>query len=490
MEKELLFRRQFIIGKNIDNKLNWNKTQLSNELVLYNHKDLNIEIEENDETKFILLGFAVDPDHISWSNSDIIKNIAKKSRNFKSMAELTINLGGRWLIIFDRDNELKILTDPASLRRLFYTKTNELLIGSSIAIINYYKEQNLSKDPKLLKFINSKFYRINEDEWYIDGTIYDNIFKVLPNTYLDVIKRKTFRFWIDIDKTGYEENIKRVADILVNEIKALYSRTDNVFLSISSGLDSRIMLGAIHKANLDIKAFVSTMNFLTEKSSDVYIPKKILSDYGEELIILNNLEELREDFLDIYERSIESARKLPKNLTIQAIYDRFDNPYIITGNVAEVIAHDFDKDDAKDGAELSKLIGIPKDIDYFNKYLDQWLDSIKPLLEEHEDIIPMKLFRWEIITGNWGTLYQAESDIANEEFPPFNNREIFLRFWQASLEKNCGKHEVYIDVLKLLDEKLLNYPINPLNRKEKITKFLKNNISHTNYMRLRNLLKS
>lgn len=490
MKESLLYRRQFIIGENIDNKLGWNKTNLSRDLVLYNHEDLEIKKVGDGEKKLILLGYILDPDHPSRSNKDILTYLIENSSDFATMKDLTISLGGRWLIIYDSFDELKILTDPSSLRRLFYTKEEDLLIGSSMAIINYYKKQNLDSDKKLKKYLNSKHYKLTEGEWYIDKTIYKNIYKVLPNRYLDVLKRDVNKFWIDICNKSYDENIKRVAEILVNEIKSLNNRTNNIINSISAGIDSRIMYAASKKANIKIKGIVSTMNILTDKSADIYIPKKIFKDYGDELIVLDRLEDFKEDFLEYYEKSIENARKLPKNLTIQKIFDSFKNPYVITGNNAEVIVHYYDKDDAENGAEISKLLGIDKSIDYFNEYFDKWIEDARLFLEEHKDIVPMKLFHWEQDTGNWGTLYQAESDIASEEFPPFNNREIFLRLWQASRERKYSKQEVYKDLLRLLDENLLTYPINPLSTKEKLREFLRSHISHTAYVRLKNILKA
>ena len=489
MKEKLLFRRQFIIGKNLENKLEWDKENLVDGLTLYNHADLQKESVSLGNKKLILLGYIINPNNYKEDNRTIIEKLFENSNNFDNIKKQTISLGGRWLLLYINNDEFKILTDPSSLRRIFYTKKDELLIGSDTSIINYFKKQELSNDPKLLEYLNSKYCELSEFEFYNDNTIYKNIYKVLPNRYLDVKTRSVHKFWVDVEKKSYDENLEIISNILVNEIKALYNRSNNIICSISAGIDSRIMYAASKKAEVPIKYFVSTMNTLNEKDADIYIPKKITKDNNDDFIILDNLESFRDDFLEIYEMNIENARKLPKNLTIQAILDKFDNPYVITGNNAEVIVHYYDKDDVKYGKEISKLLGIPDDITYFNESFQAWLDEARPFLDKHKDIVPMKLFHWEQDTGNWGTLYQAESDIASEEFPPFNNREIFLRFWQCSKEKNYGKEEVYRDLLAKLDKSLLEYPINPLNFKEKIREFIRNNLSHTNYIKLKLFLK-
>lgn len=61
-------------------------------------------------------------------------------------------------------------------------------------------------------------------EWYTYKTAYKNIKKLLPNSYLDIKTGEVSDFWIDIDKKSYEENIKIVSELLVDELKAISLR--------------------------------------------------------------------------------------------------------------------------------------------------------------------------------------------------------------------------------------------------------------------------
>lgn len=489
MDKNYFFRRQFLIGKNIENKLCWDYIDLKNEFKLFYNGDLEISIKENKDRKLILIGYALDPDNFKFNNSNILENLLNNNK-FNDLFNKTCSFGGRWLIIYVSNDEFKILTDPTSLRRIYYTIDDEFLIGSDPNIINYFKEQKKSSDNQLYKYLNSSYYELEEKIWFSDRTKYNNIRKVLPNKYLDIDKRTTYRFWVDLPNDfTYEQNLKRIAHILINELKAISLRDRGIIQSISAGLDSRIMYAASKRANLSPIYFVSTKNILSDNDPDIYMPKKILKDYGDELIVLSNLEDFREDFLNIYNKNVDEARKLPKNLTIQALMDNYDNFYMITGNIAEVIENYYDRDVAYSGKEISEILGIPKYITFFNDSFDEWINETRSFLNDHNDIIPMKLFHWELDTGSWGTFYQAESDIAVDEFPPFNNREIFLRFWKCSNLKKYGKKEVYLDLLRILDKNLLNYPINPLTLKGKILKAIHLKLSYRRRMQLKILIR-
>ena len=141
MKEKLLFRRQFIIGKNLENKLEWDKENLVDGLTLYNHADLQKESVSLGNKKLILLGYIINPDNFKEDNKIIIEKLFENSYDFDDLIKQTVNLAGRWLILYINNDEFKILTDPSSLRRIFYTKKDELIIGSDTSIINYFKKQ-------------------------------------------------------------------------------------------------------------------------------------------------------------------------------------------------------------------------------------------------------------------------------------------------------------------------------------------------------------
>ena len=145
---------------------------------------------------------------------------------------------------------------------------------------------------------------------------------------------------------------------------------------------------------------------------------------------------------------------------------------------------------ASDREILSEIL---EDSDNFFDVLNQTLGLGDKWLKEKKDFARdknldlMKLFYWEMRMPNWGSQYQQEADLAMEEFAPFNNREIILRL--LDLSKNKDYKDVFDDIIFYLDSKLLDFSINPRNKKEKLMDMVKNNVSKRSWERIKVVLK-
>lgn len=230
------------------------------------------------------------------------------------------------------------------------------------------------------------------------------------------------------------------------------------------------------------------MNILRKDSADIVVASKILKDYDKDLKIIDNLKELDDEFLKIYKKNIDKASVLPKTLTIQYFFDKNEDLIHVTGNNSAVFKDYYEKTSAENGKEISKLIGIPKDLKIFEKDFDSWIEEVREIVL-NDDLDMMKLFYWENRLPNWGCQYQAESDIAIEEFPPFNNREIFLRLLNASKDSKKSEEDIFKDIIKYLDPNLLSYPFNPESGSQRIKSFIKSKVSKRTWEKIKSLLK-
>lgn len=145
---------------------------------------------------------------------------------------------------------------------------------------------------------------------------------------------------------------------------------------------------------------------------------------------------------------------------------------------------------ASDGEILSEILEDSDNFsDVLNKTLglgDKWL-KVKKDFARDKNLDLMKLFYREMRMPNWGSQYQQEADLAMEEFAPFNNREIILRL--LDLSKNKDYKHVFDDIIYYLDPKLLDFPINLRNKKEKLMDMVKNNVSKRSWERIKIILK-
>lgn len=489
-KEKYIFRRQFIItSKEKDLNKYWISERLNDNLHLYIHEDLGLTTSTLDKRKLYLLGYIIDPNNYNYDNEQILNRLLEKSNDFKTLVDQSLSLSGRWILIYKEDDNLYLFNDPSSLRQVYYSKGEDILIGSNPNILNKFIKHDLRDDKEFKDYVSSNFFKVNEMEWYSDKSYYKNMRKLLPNHFLDIRKRKTKRFWISLDESSYDENIKRVGDILVDEFKAISLRDIGKIQSLTAGYDSRTIFAASIKASSNFSFFLSTMNILNKDSADIKFARSILKNYGKSLKIIDKLKELDDDFLKLYKNNIDHASILPKTLTIQHIFYLNKDLIHITGNNSAVFKDYYDKSTASSGKEISKLIGIPSNLVIFDKYFDEWINSVKEIVE-NDGIDMMKLFYWENRLSNWGVQYQQESDIANEEFAPFNNREIFIRLIYASKEKGKSEEDIFKDIIKYLEPNLLNYPFNPESGSQKLKSFIKSKVSKRTWQKLKSLLKA
>lgn len=485
---ENLFRRQFAMGNIGPEKLpkTFIEEKICENYYIFHHKDLNLTRINRNDIDVILLGYLIDPNNFGANNNEILENIIENISSFDSLCKKTLSLGGRWAIIYKDEKDFNILTDPSGLRQVCYSQ-EEKIVGSNPSIINYIKNHDLRNEEDFRTYMNSKFYRINEMEWYGDNTYYKKIKKLLPNSYLDLKTFKTSHFWVDIDKKSYDENIRIVSNLLVNELKTIDNREGVKIQSLTAGYDSRVIFAASEAATCDFDFFLSTMNIIDEDHADIQIAKEILADYGKNFTLIDNLEPLDEDFIKLLQKSVAGAQILPKTLTIQHFYKKDEDFIHVSGNNSAVFKSYYKKSTAKDGKEIAKLVGLPKNLTIFNDEFDTWLKERK-VFAKVKDIDLMKLFYWEMRMPNWGVQYQQEADLAMEEFAPFNNREIILRLLEMTKVKPYT--EVFDDIIAYLDPKLLAYPINPRSKKEKIMDSVKKRVSKRTWERIKLIAKN
>jgi len=233
------------------------------------------------------------------------------------------------------------------------------------------------------------------------------------------------------------------------------------------------------------------MNQLRYDDMDIRIPTNMARSLNFELNILDNLQPLRRNFVSVLEKNVSRARSIPKTLTIQHHYDFLSDKISINGNASEIVRsfYGYNHPDNIDGAYLAKINGYPN-IEYIISSLDKWLEQAREFaLIQNIDLID--LFYWEQRMGNWGSMFQAEQDIAIDEFCPFNNRQLLLLMMNADKKYRTGPNYIlYQRIINSLWPETLSEPINPLNFKSKLKRLVAKVISPSMKANLKALIKS
>lgn len=462
--KNLIYRRQFIMtSAQILVDPSWKKIKLNKiyrNCYIYLHPDLEHTVASDDKHELHLLGYILDPRHPESSNQDILNELVRNT-SFDSIAEATNTLTGKFVLIQNQPESIKVLHDPTGLRELFYYNNGkEFACGSTPNILADFLK--IERDDE--REINHFFYspEFNKDKkWLGTRTIFKGVTKLLPNHYLDLLQKRTFRFWpnserriVDIDKAT-----RHAADILTGTYESILRRGP-IQQTITSGWDTRLLLAACrkHLNKIDfyfIRGFKAdaglsgSMDYLiTRKIADqnklsiqYYVPNGAVDPEFERIFYFNNLLS-RPTLLWVYDYVYKN--KLENIITVSGT----------EGNVFFRLKSDINRnmDKPVDFAKKYKY----QNYSYITNSLAEWLEGLKDAQKMGH--YALDLFYWEQSLGNLGAMLSTEQNIVRDELRPFNNRELVSTLGQVADKYRYKDYPInYVRTIKLLWPEILRY---------------------------------
>ena len=91
----------------------------------------------------------------------------------------------------------------------------------------------------------------------------------------------------------------------------------------------------------------------------------------------------------------------------------------------------------------------------------KWIDEISPYCKEN-NINILDMFYWEERMGNWGTQYQMDKDIAQDEFFLLNSRYLIENLFSVPYKyRPKYLNDFYRMLIKSMWPELVKYPFNP-----------------------------
>jgi len=465
MIDKLIYRRQFIIArKEISEINNWHKIDLD-QYKLYVHPDLQVTIVSDSIKTLILLGYVYDPKDYQANNDNIMQKILKENRDFISALTALKNYVGRYAIIYKDVQCFNIVQDALALREVYYCQhKNKVICASQPNLLERFAKPILVKstDPELLDFVENHLpYVRNGRLWPGDGTLYTDVKHLLPNHYLDINELKSHRYWPNtpLNRIGLDDAVSKCSSFLQGALKAAAYR-QALMLAVTAGFDSRALLAASKEICKSVYYFVNKIDRLNERSNDIRIPQEMFKQIGLPFHVHTYAKEVPTDFRTAFFNNTFFAHEelLP---IIYNIYHKQHNDKLNILGVGEV--------------GRTKFFDPPKDLDayylaYMLKYRKSsyavnecavWFAQIKSVAYKHKLNI-MTLFWWEVLIGNWGAVGNSESDIAIEEFDPYNSHFIYETFLSVD-PKYTTLHDniLFKELVRYMWPQLLNAAVNP-----------------------------
>lgn len=475
--EKLLFRRQFILGPHfIEDFSSWKRIKVRDNICLTVHPDLNRRQTVYRAKSITLLGYILDPNDPLSQDQDIIDSLVRKldtCDGLDNFFQYTYMYGGRWILIVDNGQEIRLFNDPAGFRQLFYTDfsfSSNLWCASQPGMIAQL--MNLTMDKKALGFItNYESKGLREYWWPGDTSPFKGIKHLLPNHYLDLEKGSYHRFWPheDLKYLSLEEGIERTSAGLKGLMKSAFNRF-KLSLTITAGWDSRLLLAASREVSHKIYYFSMLRG---SNDRDVIIPSRLLPKLGLKYNIMRYPARMDNEFKKIYNRNVVTAHSLWGRMA-QGLFDCYPQDRVcVKGNACEIARgrQVFTLPEPENGNVTSqKLAWLMKmeDSPFVIKAFNKWLSEVPKTY----NIKLLDLFYWEQRMGNWQAMSQLEWDIVQEVLAPFNCRALLIDMLSVDQEyRDPPGYQLYHKVILNLWPEVLEEPINPrISPQKKSTK--------------------
>jgi len=199
MGNKLVYRRQFIMAREVIEELdNWSHMRI-NDVHLYAHPDLEITMKEQSSIKVILLGYIFDAACPEKSNNEIISDLIEKISGFDEFVAGLKPLAGRYALIYKDNNDFLIMHDTRAMREIYYcTEINKIMCASQPNFISRFSSPHLgvTQNEKILNFYEYDMPEVrNQRLWVGEDTYFQKVKHLMPNHHLDLKTLTSKRYW-------------------------------------------------------------------------------------------------------------------------------------------------------------------------------------------------------------------------------------------------------------------------------------------------------
>ncbi|PZD74129.1 hypothetical protein C1752_01449 [Acaryochloris thomasi RCC1774] len=241
-----LHRRQFILGPTpVNPNGHWHSVSVSASIDLSHCPELRVgNAQDLDGTRWFLLGLAVETQpHRSAPLVDIAKTTTDK------VPELSANWAGRWILL----DEKMLYLDASGLLGCFYGQTSEgkTWASSSAALLAEVLSAEVT-DPRHLHYETGI-------SWYPPPrSQFLGIQRLLPSQALRLetgnpIPRPLMPA-IQPER-AYEQGLELIQQSLVTTLKRLSTQNQPLWLGLTAGYDSRLMMALCRVAQIEVKLY-------------------------------------------------------------------------------------------------------------------------------------------------------------------------------------------------------------------------------------------
>ncbi len=469
----LLYCRQFIFcQEEINDFEHWQKYRI-NDYILYAHPQLNVTRLVSKTKELILLGSLYDSKNNLATNEDIVGQLIE-SDDFSDLLVKTEVYTGRFVLIFRKGTSVKLFHDPSASRRVHYLMDETKFCCATLPhLIAKYLNVPKSRDQQVTDFYRSHHFLSHNQVGIMENTSYDAIKLLTANFYIDVTKRKVFRFWPyrKLSTISLLEGIDIVTESMKGFMANMHQR-NKLMMAVTAGNDSRLLLASAREFKDDMFFYVCHLpRMKNEKHQDLEAFQKIsqLGNLKGKVVTYDPY--VDPDFKAIYYQNNEFASQDNLPLIYNFHYKECSDKLNISTTMSDV-TRNFFSSAIRVTPEILSTVWYYQGNNYVLDIYKRWFAEFESYARAFNYNI-LDVFNWEERISSWQAYYISDCDIAREEVPMLNSRKVL----EVMLSVPAKYRDMHTNIfhramVKKMWPELAKVPYNP-NFKKKVSYSLK-----------------
>lgn len=427
--------------------LPWEK-ELLGEYFFYYSETTEYFIHTQNNLQVVIIGNAYDLDSNDKSNQ-VAETIAKKLEiSLSDSLDYITYLAGRFLIIIRNGDNLSIIPDSHCTYACYWSEQIKDVFTSHLQI---FKDYWAVEKNEILSYIMKHEDYVSPGGKYSPGmlTPLQDVYPLIANCFIHNSKHKRFYPHISLSEKykGYSKDIIYLLfkGYLLSYFKKIYE-SNNTYISLTNGLDSRVILSVALIANLKVDTFTYTKfgGDYPHYEKDLVGASKCATHAGYPHFILTLPQlDYGNDFYKMYSKTFSLHARFP--VLAQAYYQQLPiNANVLISTISETGTIFYTE---RTGKNITPEILAQKwstskihTHDFIIKEFKKYINYTEFYNNKIHDFDFYNLFYWEHRNSKWANIWYQECDLSHKVALPFNCRLINELMLSLSYEDRKSKY--------------------------------------------------
>lgn len=440
----------------------WVTTHLGDDLVVLSHPEARLTSLRGGG---LIIG--------EWFSTGAMPDEIAAASTEGGFHSLLDDLSGRFAFIVKRGSGWRVYHDAVGARSIFYKVEGEFAASSHSGLLA--EAFGIGRDETTAELMTEPAFR-KRGVTALPGDIspFAGVYALVPNSYLDINKRKTVRYWPRQarGRATFDEFAEEY-DTYFHAFSKFGFPGYTFVLGVTPGIDSRALIAAFKSFGRGMR-YVTWLDYALPED-DVPIAQKLVQYLGGEHTFMKaRAKEASDDFRTIAEVSDLNCQHGRRASVMTAnMHKNFggDRNAFIRGYGGEIIRgfynlHPKSTIKSNTAEEFARAYG-PRE----NKF--EWSSEYRNIVTQAKEDFRKRgnyadiekygfdisdIFYWEQRMGMWGAAMHNEMDAALFSLTGFNSRRLFETAYGLSNEDRLSK-DLLLKLTRRYDEGLAAIPV-------------------------------